>query len=66
MPYYRQQRQGFNKGGPTKGAENPGAGKVPSGEWKTANYVRPDGATQPTDRSLGMERVKTRMAQKGV
>jgi hypothetical protein len=65
--YYRNERRGRLQGGPRKGAENPGAGKTPEGgPYKTADYVKPDGPTQPTNRSLGMPRIKTNMAEKGV
>ena len=63
---YRNKRRG-RSGGPTKGADSPGAGKVPSaGPFKAPAYVSLDGPTQPTNRSLGMPRIKTRMTQKGV
>lgn len=50
-------------GGASNGTRENGREAMP---LKSCGYPENIGKTQPKDRSLGMKRVKTRMAQKGL
>jgi hypothetical protein len=62
---YRNERMGRKL--PGSGGKEKSAGPMPSGgPSKGVGFVKPDGATQPRNRSLGYRKVKTSMDEKGL
>lgn len=55
------------KSEPKQGAKVPGAGSPAAGAPdKSVGFPKPDGATQPRNRSLGITKVKTSVDEKGL